>query len=52
VVDTTFTLDRGYAVWGAVITVAAGFVWYFLWKLMEKRRGVDVGMQFKEIPVE
>jgi amino acid transporter len=52
VVDSTFTLDRGYAVWGAVITVAAGFVWYYGWKLLEKRRGVDVGMQFKEIPVE
>jgi amino acid transporter len=52
VVDSTFTLDRGYAVWGAVITVAAGFVWYYAWRLLERRRGVDVGMQFKEIPVE
>jgi amino acid transporter len=52
IVDSTFTLDRSYAVWGAVITVAAGFVWYYAWRMYEKSRGVNVDMQFNEIPVE
>lgn len=52
IVDSTFTLDRSYTVWGAVITVGAGFVWYYAWRLYEKNRGVNVDMQFNEIPVE
>jgi amino acid transporter len=51
-VDNTFSLDLGYVIWGAIITVAAGFVWYYGWRMFEMQRGVNVDMQFNEIPVE
>ena len=51
-VDKTFSLDLSYVVWGAVITIAAGFAWYYVWRIYEKSRGVDLDMQFNEIPVE
>jgi amino acid transporter len=51
-VDKTFSLDLSYVVWGAVISVGGGFVWYVLWRAYEKARGRGVDTQFAEIPVE
>lgn len=52
VVDTTFSLNLAFVIWGAVIAIAAGFVWYYGWKAYQKGRGVDIGRRYSEIPIE
>jgi amino acid transporter len=52
VTDKTFSLNLNFVIWGAVIAIAAGFVWYIGWKALERSRGVDVDRRFAEIPIE
>ncbi len=51
-VDKTFSLNLSFVIWGAVIAVGAGFVWYLGWKAFQKSRGVDLDRRFAEIPIE
>lgn len=51
-VDTTFSLNLAFVIWGAVIAIAAGFAWYHGWKALQTRRGVDIGQRYAEIPIE
>jgi amino acid transporter len=52
VTDTTFSVNLGFMVWGAVGSLAVGVVWYLVQKAASKRNGVDVEKQYAEIPVE
>jgi amino acid transporter len=52
VVDTTFSLNLAFVIWGAVFAIAAGFVWYFGWRSFQRSRGVDVERRTAEIPIE
>jgi amino acid transporter len=51
-VDTTFSLNLTFVIWGAVIAIAAGFGWYYGWKALQAHRGVDIGQRYAEIPIE
>ena len=50
--DHTFSLNLNFVIWGAVIAIVAGFVWYVGWKAYERSKGVDVDRRFAEIPIE
>ena len=52
IVDTRFSLDLGYVIWGAVLSVSLGFIWYIVWRAIERKRGHMVESQFAEIPIE
>ena len=52
IVDTRFSLDLGYVMWGAVLSVSLGFIWYIVWRAIERKRGHMVESQFAEIPIE
>jgi APA family basic amino acid/polyamine antiporter len=52
VVDTTFSINLAFVVWGAVIAVAAGFTWYLVWTAAQRRRGVNLDRRYAEIPIE
>jgi amino acid transporter len=51
-VDTTFSLNLAFVIWGAVIAIAAGFAWYYGWRAFQRRRGVDLSGRYAEIPIE
>jgi amino acid transporter len=52
VTDTIFNLNIAFTVWGAIATLALGFIWYFVQKSISRRGGVDLQKQYSEIPVE
>jgi protein-S-isoprenylcysteine O-methyltransferase Ste14 len=52
VVDTTFSLNLSFVIWGAVIAIVAGFVWYYGWRAFQKSKGVEVERRTAEIPIE
>jgi amino acid transporter len=51
-VDTTFSLNLAFVIWGAVIVLAIGFAYYFAWRLYLRRRGIDIARRYAEIPIE
>lgn len=52
VTDTTFSLNLTYVIWGAILSVVAGFVWFFLWRVFQRSRGEAPANTFNEIPIE
>ena len=51
-VDTTFSLNLGFVIWGAVIVLVIGFAYYFAWRSYQRRKGIDVGRRYAQIPIE
>jgi amino acid transporter len=51
-VDKTFSLDLSYVVWGAVLSIAGGFAWYYAWRWYARLRRTGDATPFAEIPVE
>jgi amino acid transporter len=52
VIDTTFSLNLNFVIWGAVIAVVVGFAWYIGWRAYQRGRGVDLDRRYAEIPIE
>jgi amino acid transporter len=50
--DPTFGVNNLISVWFFVIVYAAVIILYFIMKAIRKRQGIDVGLAYKEIPVE
>jgi amino acid transporter len=51
-VDKTFSPDLTFVYWGAAVAIGAGFLWYLAWGMYQRRRGVDLGRRYAEIPIE
>jgi hypothetical protein len=43
-----------HTAWTAIYLIvwAAGLTWYFVWKSVRSKEGIDITMAFKEIPPE
>jgi amino acid transporter len=52
VTDTTFSLNLTYVIWGAILSVVAGFLWYFVWWISRRGKAANEVNQFAEIPIE
>jgi amino acid transporter len=52
VTDTVFNLSISFTIWGAVVSIALGFIWYFIQRSISRRKGVDVQTKYSEIPVD
>jgi len=51
-VNTTFAVTRGISLKFMIGVIAVGVVWYFVAWMMNKRRGVDLSLAYREIPPE
>jgi amino acid transporter len=50
--NSTFAATRTLSVWFMVGVVISGFVWYLAARLVNRRRGVDLSLAYREIPPE
>jgi len=50
--DPTFGVNNPVSVWFFVIVYAAVIILYFIMRAIRKRQGIDIGLVYKEIPVE
>ncbi len=51
-VNSTFAVTRGISLKFMIGVIAVGVVWYFVAWMMNKRRGVDLSLAYREIPPE
>lgn len=50
--DPVFTLDRGFAIGGAIVVIVIGAAWYLVASQVRRGQGVDVSARYREIPIE
>jgi amino acid transporter len=50
--NSTFAVTRTLSVWFMVGVVISGIVWYITARLLNRRRGVDLSLVYREIPPE
>ncbi|MFJ1597821.1 APC family permease [Streptomyces sp. NPDC088261] len=51
-INSTFGVTRALSLYFMVGVVVSGVIWYFAALLLNRRRGVDLGLVFREIPPE
>lgn len=51
-VDKNYGANGALSIWSTVGIFVAGWIWYGIYRYVEKRRGVDMKQVFREIPVE
>ena len=51
-VNTTFAVTRAISIRFMVGVVVVGIIWYFAAKVVNKRRGYDLSLSYREIPPE
>jgi hypothetical protein len=51
-VDKNYGANGALSVWSTVGIFVFGWIWYGIYRYVERRRGVDMKQVFSEIPVE
>jgi amino acid transporter len=51
-VNSTFAVTRTLSLWFMLGVIASGVLWYAAVRLLNHRRGVDLGLVYREIPPE
>ncbi|MFC7649739.1 hypothetical protein ACFQX6_62370 [Streptosporangium lutulentum] len=51
-INSTFAVTRQLSLWFMFGVVVTGVVWYVAARLINRRRGVDLSLVFREIPPE
>jgi amino acid transporter len=51
-VDKNYGANGALSIWATVGLFALGWIWYGIYRYVERRRGVDIKQVFREIPVE
>ena len=51
-VDNNYGANGTLSIWCTVGIFVFGWIWYGAYRLIERRRGVDMKQVFREIPVE
>lgn len=51
-VDNNYGANGSLSIWSTVGIFILGWIWYGVFRVVQKRRGVDMSLRFNEIPVE
>jgi hypothetical protein len=51
-INSTFAVTRTLSLWFMFGVVASGVLWYIAARLINRRRGVDLGLVYRQIPPE
>ena len=51
-VDDNYGANGALSLWSTVGIFVIGWIWYGAYRIVQRRRGVDMKLRFSEIPVE